>query len=173
MDSVRDVVALREYLRTLPHIDMEKIVVLGGSYGGFMVLACLAFYPDLWAAGVDIVGIANFVTFLENTASYRRAVREAEYGSLEHNRELLIAISPIHAVDRISAPLLVIHGKNDPRVPLSEAEQLVTRLHELGHCAELLVYADEGHGLAKLANRQDAYPKIVSFLERVVGRNAQ
>lgn len=168
MDSVEDVVSLRTYLETIPGVDIEKIVLMGGSYGGFMVLAGLAFYPKLWAAAIDIVGIGNFVTFLENTASYRRAMREAEYGSLEHDRELLEKISPFNSVESIEAPLFVIHGANDPRVPLSEAEQVVSRLKELGREVELLVYADEGHGLAKLKNRLDAYPKVVNFLDRVL-----
>lgn len=166
MDSVKDIVALREYLKNVPEIDLDKIVLMGGSYGGFMVLACMAFYPDLWAAGVNTVGIVNFITFLENTASYRRALREAEYGSLERDREFLESISPIHSIDKIRAPLFVIHGTNDPRVPLSEAEQVVSKLKEYGRDAELLVYPDEGHGLSKLKNRLDAYPKVVEFLER-------
>ena len=168
MDSVKDLVALHEYLGTVPEADTTKIVLNGGSYGGFMVLAGLAFYPDLWAGGVDVVGIANFVSFLENTAPYRRALREAEYGSLEKDKELLIKISPINSVENIKAPLMVIHGANDPRVPLSEAEQIVEKLKDLGREVELLVYADEGHGLAKLKNRLDAYPKIVSFLQRIL-----
>jgi dipeptidyl aminopeptidase/acylaminoacyl peptidase len=168
MDSVKDIVSLREYLKNAPGVDMQKIALMGGSYGGFMVLACLAFYPELWAAAVDIVGIGNFVTFLENTASYRRALREAEYGSLEHDRELLEKISPFNSAEKIQAPLFVIHGANDPRVPLSEAEQMVAKLKELGREVEMLVYQDEGHGLAKLKNRLDAYPKVVSFLERVL-----
>ena len=133
-----------------------------------MVLACLAFYPKLWAAGVDIVGIVNFVTFLENTAPYRRALREVEYGSLENDRELLEKISPIHSIEKIEAPLFVIHGANDPRVPLSEAEQVVGRLKELGRPVELLVYPDEGHGIGKLKNRLDAYPKVVEFLNKAL-----
>lgn len=168
LDSVKDIVALREYLATIPEFDADKVVVYGGSYGGFMVLACLAFYPEYWAAGVDIVGIANFVTFLENTADYRRALREAEYGSLAHHRELLEQISPIHAVANITAPLFVIHGANDPRVPLSEAEQIVAKLRELDRSVELVVYPDEGHGIGKLKNRLDLYPRVVEFLDGVV-----
>lgn len=168
MDSVKDIVSLRDHFNTMSGIDLEKIVLMGGSYGGFMVLAGLAFYPELWAAGIDIVGIGNFVTFLENTASYRRAFREAEYGSLEHDRELLEKISPFNSVAKIKAPLFVIHGANDPRVPLSEAEQVVSKLKELGRKVEIAVYADEGHGLAKLKNRLDAYPKVVSFLEEIL-----
>lgn len=168
MDSVKDIVSLRGYLKTDSQVDEDKIVLMGGSYGGFMVLAGLAFYPELWAAAIDIVGIGNFVTFLENTAAYRRTLREAEYGSLEHDRELLEQISPFNSVEKIQAPLFVIHGANDPRVPLSEAEQVVAKLKELGREVELLVYPDEGHGLAKLKNRLDAYPKVISFLNKVL-----
>jgi dipeptidyl aminopeptidase/acylaminoacyl peptidase len=142
---------------------------MGGSYGGFMVLAALTSNPELWAAGVDIVGIANFVTFMERTGPWRRHLREAEYGSLDHDRELLEALSPIHKADRIVAPLFVVHGANDPRVPIHEAEQLVARLTELGRPVEYHRYENEGHGLAKLANKLDAYPKIADFLDRHLG----
>lgn len=168
LDSVKDVVALRDYVANMSDMDITKIALYGASYGGFMVLACMAFYPQLWAAGVDIVGIVNFVTFLENTAVYRRALREAEYGSLENNRELLEKISPIHSVEKIEAPLLLIHGANDPRVPLSEAEQIVARLKKVGRHIELLVYSDEGHGIVKLKNKLDTYPKVVEFLDKAL-----
>lgn len=168
LDSVKDIVALRDHLAGMPDMDIAKIALYGGSYGGFMVLACMAFYPQLWAAGVDIVGIVNFVTFLENTATYRRALREAEYGSLENDRELLEKISPIHSIEKIEAPLLLIHGANDPRVPLSEAEQVVARLKEVGRHVELLVYPDEGHGIVKLQNKLNAYPKAVEFLNNAL-----
>ncbi len=168
MDSVKDIVALRNHLITLPDVDSEKIVVMGGSYGGFMVLACLAFYPHLWAAGIDTFGIANFVTFLENTAPYRRHLREAEYGSLENNRKFLESISPINSAEKIKAPLFIIHGANDPRVPLSEAEQIFRQLKALGRIAEMVIYPDEGHGLSKLKNRLDAYPKMMDFLGKIL-----
>ncbi len=167
MDSVKDLVALHGHIRAVPEFDSTKVVLSGGSYGGFMVLAGLAFYPELWAGGVDVVGIANFVTFLENTAPYRRSIREAEYGSLENDRELLEQISPINSVENIIAPLIVVHGANDPRVPLSEAKQIVEELKRRDREVELLIYPDEGHGLAKLKNRLDAYPKIVAFLEKI------
>lgn len=169
LNSVRDIVALRNYLIERPDVAHDKIVLHGASYGGFMVLACMAFYPQYWAAGVDIVGITNFITFLENTAPYRRALREAEYGSLENDRKLLEEISPIHAVGNITAPLMVIHGANDPRVPLSEATQLVEKLNALKRDVELVIYEDEGHGIVKRKNKLDAYQKIVEFLRRVVG----
>src|SRR6266704_3080311 len=112
MDSVRDLAHAAYWLRDSGRADPARIAVYGGSYGGFMVLAALTTYPELWAAGVDLVGIANFVTFLENTGPWRRHLREAEYGTLEYDRDFLEQISPIRQVERISAPLLVIHGAN-------------------------------------------------------------
>ena len=133
-----------------------------------MVLANLAFYPELWAGGVNTVGISNFVTFLENTAAYRRAIREAEYGSLEKDRDFLQKISPANHADKIKAPLFIIHGANDPRVPLSETEQMVEKIKSNNGTVELLVYEDEGHGLSKLKNRLEAYPKVIEFINRIV-----
>ena len=166
LDSVADLAHAAHWLRQQPDIDAERIVVYGGSYGGFMVLAALTGYPELWAAGVDVVGISNFVTFLENTSDYRRGHREAEYGSLENDREILESVSPIHKVDQIAAPLMVIHGANDPRVPLSEAEQLVKALKARDVPVEFLVFDDEGHGIHKLKNKLVAYPAVVDFLNR-------
>jgi dipeptidyl aminopeptidase/acylaminoacyl peptidase len=166
MDSVRDLAHAAYWLGERAH---GRIAVMGGSYGGFMVLAALTEYPDLWTAGVDIVGIANLVTFLENTGSYRRSLREPEYGSLERDHEFLESISPIHKAENITAPLMVVHGKNDPRVPVGEAEQIVDRVQENGGTVEYLLYEDEGHGLARLKNRLDAYPKIVAFLDAHLG----
>jgi len=168
MDSVTDLAYAVYWLRQQPGIDRNKIIVYGGSYGGFMVLAALTQYPDLWAGGVDIVGISNFVTFLTNTSAYRRAHREAEYGSLQNNREFLERISPSNHVDNIVAPLFVIHGANDPRVPLSEAEQMVAALRSRAVPVELLVFPDEGHGVIKLQNKLAMYPAIVEFLAKYV-----
>ena len=165
MDSVADLAHAALWLKEHPDVDGDRLVVYGGSYGGFMVLSALTEYPDLWAAGVDIVGISNFVTFLENTSEYRRGHREAEYDSLERDRAFLERISPLHHVDKIAAPLIVIHGANDPRVPLSEAEQLVGALRDRGVPVEFLVFDDEGHGLVKLKNKLVAYPAIVDFLD--------
>ena len=165
MDSVRDVRAGVEWLHDHPAVDPDRIVAMGGSYGGFMVLAALTEYPDLWAAGVDVVGIANFVTFLENTGDWRRELREAEYGSLAEDREFLESISPINNVDRIAAPLFVLHGANDPRVPVGEAEQIAERAAEQGVPVEKLVFDDEGHGISKRENRIEAYTAVVDFLD--------
>lgn len=169
LDSVRDLVALHDLLGRDPRFDENRVALWGGSYGGYMVLAGLAFFPELWAAGVDVVGISNFVTFLENTSEWRRAYREREYGSLERDREFLLSVSPITRVADIRAPLLVIHGANDPRVPVTETEQIHRELTARGVRCDLLVYEDEGHGLQKLKNRLDAYPRAVAFLEEVLG----
>ena len=166
MDSVRDLAAGAEWAVRSGLAHPRRIAVMGSSYGGFMVLAALTSYPELWAVGVDIVGIANFVTFLEHTGPWRRHLREAEYGSLARDRALLEEISPIHKVDRIAAPLFVVHGANDPRVPIGETEQIVASLRERGRPVEYLRFEDEGHGLVKLRNRVVAYPQIADFLER-------
>ncbi|WP_336338035.1 S9 family peptidase [Haloarcula brevis] len=168
MDSVRDVRAGVDWLHDHPAVDPDRIVAMGGSYGGFMVLAALTEYPDLWAAGVDVVGIANFVTFLENTGDWRRELREAEYGSLAEDREFLESISPINNVDRIAAPLFVLHGANDPRVPVGEAEQIAEQAAAQGVPVEKRVFDDEGHGISKRENRIEAYTAVVEFLDKHV-----
>lgn len=166
MDSVADLAHAVYWLRQQPGLDAARIAVYGGSYGGFMVLSAITTYPDLWAAAVDIVGISNFVTFLENTGAYRRSAREAEYGSLERDHDFLTRISTIHQVDKIRAPLMVIHGANDPRVPVGEAEQIVAALRARRVPVEFIVCPDEGHGIVKLANKLDVYPRIAAFLEQ-------
>ncbi len=169
LDSVRDLAAVHGFLKSAG-FDADRAALWGGSYGGYMVLAGLAFQPELWAAGVDIVGISDLVTFLENTSDYRRAHREREYGSLEHDRRFLASASPLRRADDIRAPLFVIHGRNDPRVPVTETEQLAANLRRRGVRCTTLIYADEGHGLARLANRLDAYPQAIDFLDDVLGR---
>jgi dipeptidyl aminopeptidase/acylaminoacyl peptidase len=166
MDSVKDLAHAAHWLRDAKKGDPKRLAVYGGSYGGFMVLAAVTHYPELWAAGIDVVGIANFVTFLEKTGAYRQAHRAAEYGNLREHRAFFEKISPIHHVDRIRCPMMVIHGANDPRVPIGEAEQIVAALRKRKVPVEYLRYADEGHGLARLKNRLDAYPKMVAFLDR-------
>lgn len=168
LDSVADLAALHDWLPTLD-LDPARSALWGGSYGGYMVLAGLAFQPERWGAGVDIVGISSLVTFLQNTSAYRRAHREREYGSLERDREFLERASPLTRIGDVRAPLFVIHGANDPRVPLSEAEQVAAAVRANGVEVEMAVYDDEGHGLAKRANRRDAYPRALAFLRRALG----
>ncbi len=168
LDSVKDLEYLVKWAVGTGLSQRNKIGIVGGSYGGFMVLSAITEFPDLWGAAVDIVGIANFTTFLERTAKWRRHLRTPEYGDPEKNADLFKRISPIHHVDKIRSPLLVIHGANDPRVPIHEAEQIVGRLKELGRQVEFLRFEDEGHGISKIPNRIKAYTTMGSFLDRVL-----
>lgn len=167
-NAIKDVVYAVEYLKTQRTIDPDKIVIMGGSYGGYMTLAAITFYPDLWAAAVDIVGIANFESFLQNTGAWRRKLREAEYGYLDKDIQTLRKFSPIHYVDNIKTPLFVIQGANDPRVPKSEAEQIVASVKAKGGVVEYMLFEDEGHGLSKLPNRIKGYSAIADFLDKYV-----
>ncbi|MDA4114857.1 MAG: prolyl oligopeptidase family serine peptidase [Thaumarchaeota archaeon] len=164
MDTVKDSVAALAEAQKMISVDPRKVVAWGGSYGGFMVLACLYAYPDLWAAGVDIVGISNFVTFLKNTGPWRRQLRIAEYGDPEKDGEFLESISPNNNAHLIKAPLFIIHGRNDPRVPMGEAGQIMQTMKNLGREAHLLVFDDEGHGLVKLQNRIEGYSTALGFV---------
>jgi dienelactone hydrolase len=168
LDSVADLAALHAWLPSIG-LDQRRAALYGGSYGGYMVLAGLTMQPDLWAAGVDIVGISSLVTFLENTSDYRRANREREYGSLDKDRDFLVEASPITYIDRLQAPLLILHGANDPRVPLSEAQQMAAALEQRGVDCELIVYADEGHGFGKRHTRHDSAPRIAAFFKSRLG----
>jgi len=164
MDTVKDSVAAVAEVQKLISVDPEKIVAWGGSYGGFMVLACLYTYPELWAAGVDIVGISNLVTFLRNTGPWRRKLRIAEYGDPDKDGEFLESISPNNNAHLIRAPLFIIHGRNDPRVPMGEAGQIMQTMQKLGREAHLLAFDDEGHGLVKLQNRIEGYSAALGFV---------
>lgn len=164
LDAVKDAAAAVDWLRQRDDVIGDGIGIMGQSYGGYMTLATLCFHPHLWSAAVDIVGIANFVSFLERTGPWRRTHRSQEYGFLDQDRELLERISPLNHVDQISAPLMVIHGRNDPRVPLFEAEQIVQALQDRGHPVQLRVFDDEGHGLSKRENRISGYAEAAAFL---------
>ena len=167
MDSVRDLDAAAAWLAESGTAPADRIGVIGGSYGGFMTLAAITFCADRrWAAAVDIVGIARWRTFFEKTSPWRRPLRAAEYGDPVSDADFLESISPLNFVDRISAPLMVIHGANDPRVPIEEAEQIVATLRAKGRPVDYLRYEDEGHGLVKAKNRADAWPRVVAFFEK-------
>ena len=166
-NCMRDLTALRAWVPRIG-LDGNRAALFGQSYGGYMVLAGLAFQPQSWAAGVCFYGIGDMVAFLERTAPWRRAIREVEYGTLAHDREFLTSISPLHAVADIAAPLLLVHGANDPRVPLGESQAIAAALAARGVPVDLIVYGNEGHGLAHLENRIDVYPRVVAFLERAL-----
>jgi dipeptidyl aminopeptidase/acylaminoacyl peptidase len=153
-DSVKDIGALLDWIAQQPGLDAEKVGVSGGSYGGYMVLATLVDYADRIAAGIDVVGISHFATFLKNTESYRRDLRRAEYGD-ERDPEIakfFEEIAPLNNAEKIRSPLFVAQGANDPRVPLSEADQIVEAVQGNGGDVWYLVFKDEGHGFAKKTN---------------------
>ena len=166
-DSVKDIGALLDWIATQPDLDRNRVAVYGGSYGGYMVLASLTHFPDRIKAGVDVVGIANFVTFLKNTSEYRRDLRRAEYGD-ERDPEMLKVferINPSNNAHKIRSALMVAHGKNDPRVPFSEAE-LIAPLVRKNNAPVWTVYADnEGHGIAKRDNRDYVTAVTAMFLK--------
>lgn len=153
-DAIKDIGALLDWIAQQPELDADRVGVQGGSYGGYMVLASMVHYNQRLRAGIDVVGISNFVTFLENTESYRRDLRRAEYGDERDPkmRAFLEKISPLNNADRISRPLFVAQGANDPRVPASEAEQIVRAVRGNGGDVWYLLFKDEGHGFAKKSN---------------------
>lgn len=166
LDSVKDIEFLVKHLIDTGIANAKRISVMGTSYGGFMTLSCAARYPELWCCAVCTVGMFNLVTFLENTAPYRRPHRESEYGTLAHDRETLFNVSPVAAVDGIRGHLMIIHGRNDPRVPVSEAIQTMDYIKGRGVDAQMLIYEDEGHGVNKLKNKLDCYPKMLEFVKK-------
>lgn len=168
-DSVRDIGALLVWIAAQPQFDAKRVVVMGGSYGGYMVLASLVHYGDRLRGGIDVVGISNFVTFLNNTSGYRRDLRRAEYGDERDPsmRAFLQRISPLNRADTIRKPLLVVQGLNDPRVPASESAQLVARVRGSGGEVWYLAAKDEGHGFRKKANRDFYLKTAATFLEKL------
>lgn len=174
-DSVRDIGALLDWIETQPDLDPTRIVVMGGSYGGYMVLASLVHFSDRLAAGIESVGISNFVTFLENTQPYRQDLRRAEYGD-ERDPEMrayLEAVSPLNHVDSITRPLMISQGANDPRVPAAESEQIYAALQASGTPVWYLLAEDEGHGFRKQANRDYNAAVMTLFLEKYVLSGAE
>jgi dipeptidyl aminopeptidase/acylaminoacyl peptidase len=168
-DAVRDIGSLLVWIGVQPGFDRGRVVVMGGSYGGYMALASLVNYGERLRGGIDVVGISDFVTFLRNTAGYRRDLRRAEYGD-ERNpamRAFLERISPLGNASRIKKPLLVVAGMNDPRVPVSESEQLVWRVRAAGGDVWYLIAKDEGHGFRRKTNRDEYLLVAASFLQKM------
>jgi dipeptidyl aminopeptidase/acylaminoacyl peptidase len=165
-DAVKDIGAMLVWIALQKNFDAKHVVVAGGSYGGYLSLATMVNYSDRLRGGIDVSGIADFVSFLTNTAPYRQNQRRAEYGDERDldMRSFLRRISPLTNADRITRPLLVVHGKNDPRVPLSEADQIVNKLRAKGGEVWYLLAADEGHGYRKKQNRDAYYETFAQFL---------
>ena len=165
-DSVKDIGALFDWIAAQPDLDASRIIVEGGSYGGYMVLAVATNYADRIAGTIDVVGVANFVSFLENTESYRRDLRRVEYGDERDPamREFLTRISPVNKASKIKAPLFVVHGRNDPRVPYTEAEQIVAAARKNGVPVWYLLADNEGHGYARKANVDYLFYAMIEFI---------
>ncbi len=171
-DSVKDIGALLEWIAGEASLDSDRVAVFGGSYGGYMVLAASVHYSDRLAAAGDIVGISNFVTFLQNTQDYRRDARRQEYGDERDPAmyEHLQKISPLNHVDKIKIPMLVVQGENDPRVPVTEATQLVNAMRANGQAVWYMNALNEGHGYRKKENR-DVYQEVTAmFLAKYLGK---
>jgi dipeptidyl aminopeptidase/acylaminoacyl peptidase len=168
--SVKDIGALLDWIAQQPNLDPERVLIMGGSYGGYMALACAFHFADRIAGAVSSVGISSFVTFLERTESYRRDRRRAEYGDERDPamRAFLESISPLNHAQRITKPMLILQGRNDPRVPYTEAEQIVATLKQRGTPVWFVMAADEGHGFAKRPNADYAFYVITEFARRTL-----
>ncbi|MGB8600070.1 MAG: S9 family peptidase, partial [Burkholderiales bacterium] len=172
-DSVKDIGALFDWLGAHADVDTSRVLVTGGSYGGYMSLAVATLYPEKIAASIDVVGISNFVTFLERTESYRRDLRRVEYGD-ERDPDMrahLEKISPLNRANKIVKPLLVVQGKNDPRVPVTEAEQIVATLKKSNTPVWYLLANDEGHGFAKKPNVDFQFYSTIEFMQKYLQKN--
>jgi dipeptidyl aminopeptidase/acylaminoacyl peptidase len=167
-DSVKDIGALLDWIAARPELDASRIMVTGGSYGGYMTLAVSTMYSNRLRAAVDVVGISNFNTFLKNTESYRRDLRRAEYGDERDAKTAAFfeKTAPLNNSHKIMHPLFVVQGGNDPRVPLSEADQMVERVKQNGKPVWYLMAKDEGHGFAKKANADFQFYATVMFVRR-------
>jgi dipeptidyl aminopeptidase/acylaminoacyl peptidase len=167
-DSIKDIGAIIEWVCGDARLDRERIAVYGGSYGGYMVLASLVHFSDRLRCGVDVVGISSFLTFLKNTQDYRRDLRRVEYGDERDDkmREFLETISPANRADQIRRPLFVVQGRNDPRVPVTESEQMVKAIRNRGGTVWYLMAKDEGHGFAKKKNADFQFLAMVQFLKK-------
>ncbi|HVJ52566.1 MAG TPA: S9 family peptidase [Aliidongia sp.] len=166
LDAVEDLRHVRNWLAAQPGIDAGAIAVMGQSYGGFMVLAALTLQPELWKLGIEYYGIGDFLTFFRDTSPWRRRHRAAEYGDAERDRDVLVQASPLTHIDRLKAPLLVAHGKRDPRVPMSESEAVVAALEARGIPVESVYFEHEGHGFTRPDDRRRMYLALLDFLAR-------
>lgn len=168
LDSVKDIGALLDWIAKQPDLDAERVMVTGGSYGGYMTLAVATMYNDRIRCSLDVVGISNFVTFLERTESYRRDLRRVEYGDEREPamREFMTRTAPVNNAKNITKPLFVVQGKNDPRVPINEAEQMVKTVRENGSPVWYLVGKDEGHGFSKKKNVDYQFFATIMFIKQ-------
>ena len=167
--DLRDLRAVTDWMTAQKDFDRSRLAVYGGSYGGFATLLCVTQIPDAWRCAVDVFGVANLVTMIENAQPNWRRFLVRWIGDLDRDRAKLVERSPITHIDNVRCPMLILQGENDPRVPREESDQVVDRLRALGRRVDYVVYPDEGHGFTKRANAEDAYGRIVDFLTRELG----
>jgi dipeptidyl aminopeptidase/acylaminoacyl peptidase len=169
-DSVKDIGSLFDWIATQKDLDASRVVVTGGSYGGYMTLAVTTMYPERIAGALSVVGISNFVTFLERTESYRRDLRRVEYGDERDPamRKWMEEIAPLNRANRIKRPLFVVQGKNDPRVPWQEAQQIVDTVKKTSVPVWYMLANDEGHGFQKKANADYQFYATIAFLQQTM-----
>jgi dipeptidyl aminopeptidase/acylaminoacyl peptidase len=169
-NAIRDIQTCVEYVIHAGIADPKRIGIMGGSYGGYMTMAGLTEYPDLFAAGANLFGIVNFETFFAQSVPWMGAVSKIEYGDPETQADMLRELSPIHKIDRVKAPAIVLHGANDTNVPVIEAEQAVESLRRRGVPVEYVLFPDEGHGFNKTSNRIRAAVAITRWFVQYLTR---
>jgi dipeptidyl aminopeptidase/acylaminoacyl peptidase len=163
VNAVRDIQSCADYVLRSGIADPERIGIMGGSYGGYMTMAGLTEFPEIFAAGANLFGIVNFETFFAQSVPWMGAVSKIEYGDPDTQADMLRDLSPIHKIDRVKAPTIVLHGANDTNVPVIEAEQVVESLQQRGVPLEYVLFPDEGHGFNKTPNRIRAVVAIVRW----------
>lgn len=170
LDSVRDLVDTAAFLSTDDRVNGERIAVMGGSYGGYMVNAVLGTYPGIYDAGVSVVGVSNWVRALEEASPALKASDRVEYGDIREEKwqEFYREISPINNADKITVPMLFAHGANDPRDPVTESDDIVRTIRKAGHPVKYLRFPDEGHGFKKQKNRVTYHREVAQFLENIL-----
>ncbi|HEX3130225.1 MAG TPA: S9 family peptidase, partial [Thermoanaerobaculia bacterium] len=169
-NAVHDMADALDFLKKDGRVDADRAAVMGASYGGYMTFAALSTFPDRFRAGVSSVGVSNWVTALQGASPQLKASDRIEYGNIDDpkDRAFFEEISPIRQVSRVKAPLMVMHGANDPRDPVTESDAFVEGIRQHGGEVEYLRFPDEGHGVRKLANRVAAYRRVAAFLERTL-----
>lgn len=169
VNAVKDIKSSADYLITNKIGDVQRLGIMGGSYGGYMTMAGLTEYPDLFRAGADLFGVVNFETFFAHTEPWMAAISTVEYGDPKTQADLLRRLSPIHKIDQVKAATIVLHGANDTNVPVVEAEQVVNNLKQRGVPVEYVLFPDEGHGWRKVPNRIQSTVEITRWFARYLG----
>jgi dipeptidyl aminopeptidase/acylaminoacyl peptidase len=170
VDAIRDIKACADYVIERGICASDRLGIMGGSYGGYMTMAGLSEYPDLFAAGANLFGVVNFRTFFANTEPWMAAISKVEYGDPDTQGDLLDSLSPIFKIEQVQAPTIVLHGANDTNVPVVEAEQVVDALKARNIAVDYVLFADEGHGFLKTVNRIASTIAIVRWFSRYLVR---